>query len=1044
MTGTGYKAPASAKQFTDHISGTVYPYENIGNVKSCDGSRATIDTSGGTNSGKPAPDIVVYNFALPTIKDNARIDGVLVKINRQKAVYAGDIRDTYVRLRQGSSAYRGTWGSNYAKTGTNWPEKETGSAIYGDVDDTWGLNLTPAMVNDAGFGVLMRCQGTSSTWTIPSVDCINMAVVYTDPTYALGGNVATSALLGDTFTYQLNLWNSNGVHQGFDIPVSLALPSGCTLISQSGSSGSWFNPSTGKWNAKLAGGSATLTLTFRADTVGTKTINASVDGFSAYSSTQTTIINPTPNFNLALNSNNSVEISENIDLSVVVSGTVYNDETQHISLEIPDGLTLEGSTVVSTANMGVVVYSGGVISFNRASTSSYNFSFELKLTFSAWGMGSKVINAVESSIGTTATKTIAVVLTKNIQATGIKSQKAKAPTYNAVVNPTVVVALAAGTKSSTISSCDATAEIIGAYIGPVLLDRPHSAEGLKNTTSNTLIDDIYKGRENVGKKGDYSEDIPLTIRVPPADAVTFQGLAKLDEAVPINTNIVCADLDPLNHRGYAVIHKCIISKINALLYECDLSLKYLTRNLNPPIYIERKSQINKYNLKPLYSVELMNNTMALDSYFDITTDGTLTSKTISLTALKSFKLVSKNLISTPATIEYTWASNVLIGTERLIRVLDDDGKSVLEYLIYANATGTFANVSVYDGDGGVDTDDYEIDLSNGAAFSSITTLHIDNNMASILEEGASGVELFAESLALKPGNYQLEIDIRHTTSTSSTTTVDFNIDETHILNNEKAQYINQIVSSFPLKDKILQYTREAEDGQLYYYRHDETVSKYYTSPFVIYKGGVNITTATGASLLNNSYKADPLILTNGLTMVEFNFKLKSIFVYIYDPESEEGWVWDEKYRLLNMENIQIDYISQDKATVSCGGTTWTLWRGRRSVDIVHPEQDIYILGKKNTAWGDDGDGTGDEMSLVGDTQIPFNNLYYVLMYNSNENYGMQIIRPDYSPIYNTKIPRNAKTVIIPYKRNAKSYDLPAQLAMEWLNMYEQRIKITGK
>lgn len=1044
MSSTGYLVPASVKQFTDHISGTVYPFEDLGNVKACDGARATIDSSGGITNSKPSPDIVVYNFPIPTIKSNARIDGILAKINRQKAVYAGEVQDVYVRLRAGSSASRGAIGSNYAKTSTNWPEKSTGTATYGGSTDKWGVSLTPAMVNDAGFGFLLRCEGASSTWTIPSVDCMNLAVYYTDPTYTVTSGMPTGVLLGETFSYQLTLYNSNGVHQGFDIPVSLALPSGCTLISAVGSNGSTFNTSTNKWNAKLAGGYATLTLTFRADTVGSKTVNASVDGFTAYTSAQTTVTNPVPTFNLTVNSNNSVEISEELDVSLIVQGMVYNTNAQHITLSLPDGLVLEETAIVSTINASNILYSGGVISFNLTNTNSYSFSFELKLTFSAWGMGSKILTAVESGTGTTVTKTIDVVLTQNIMATGIKSQKAQAPAYNAVVNPSVVVALAAGTKSSTISSCDATAEIIGAYIGPVKINRPHSSEGLKNTTSNTLLDEQYKGRENVGKKGDYSEDIPLSIRVPPADAVTFQGLVKLDEAVPINTNIVCAELDPLNHRGYAVIHKCVISKVNSLLYDCDLQLKYLTRNLNPPIYLERKSQINKYNLKPLYSVELMNNTMALDSYFDIITDGTLTSKTIALTALKSFKLSSKNLISTPATIEYTWSTNVLIGTERLMRLLDEDGNPVLEYLIYATADGTFANVTVYDGDGGSDTDDYEIDLSNGASFSSITTLHIDEDMASILEEGASGVELFVESLSLKTGNYQLEIYIKHTSSINSTTTMDFNIDETHLLANEKAYYINQVVSSFPLKDKILQYTREAEDGQLYYYRHDETVSKYYTSPFVIYKGGTNITSASGASLLNNAYKTDPLILTNGLTKIVFSFKLKTINVYTYDPETEEGWVWDEKYRLLNMENIGIAYISQDKAVVACGGTTWTIWRGRRGVDIMHPEQDLYILGNKDTYWGDDGDGIGSEQPITTETQIPLNNLYYVLMYNSNENYGMQIIRPDYSPIYNNKIPRSAKTVIIPYKRDAKSYDLPAQLAMEWLNMYEQRINITGK
>ena len=1041
MASTGYKAPSSAKQFTDHISGTVYPYEDIGNVKACDGARATVDSSGGTTSSKSAPDIVVYGFG-NNIKQNARIDGITVKINRQKAVYAGEVRDTIVRLREGDTSVRGVMGNNYAKTSTNWPEKSTGSAVYGSASDKWGVTLTPVRVNSSAFGLLMRCQGTNSEWTIPSVDCMHLAVEFTDPTYSLSAPTSGDVFLGGFFNWVLTLRNTNSVHQGYAIPVSLALPSGCTLVEQSGSNGS-YNASTGMWNAVLANGSATITLKLQANTVGNKTAQASVDGFSTSLITPFTVINPQPEYTITMVSNDSVELLADQEVTISVNAEVYDLDTVSMSLPLPSGLALKSTSIVSSTNIANLGYTNEVLSFNLASLSSYFGSFDFKLVLTPWGMGSKTLTILESDTGATTSDTFTVVRTTSIDAYGQRTQIKTQTMRNAVAYPDVVKAFAGGVKHNIISTCKATSEIIKGFIGPVQLSRPHSAKNLKNTTQNDVIEEIYKNRGNMGKKGNYSEEIPLVIRLPPEDAVTMQGLVELDEPIPLNTCVKCKDADPLNHRGYAEIHKCVITKVNSGLMECDIGVKYLTRNLNPPIYIKRLSQINKYNLKPLYPMELMNTSMALSEYFDIGLENaTLNTKTATITGLGSFKLKSKDIVSTPATIEYTWSSSTILGVERIIRILDETDNILMEYIVDGDVNGEYATLTVFK-DSGAHVTNEDIDLGS-STFSTITHLTINDNVVSILEEGASGVELFLDGIILDDGNYQLETEIRHKTSTTSDTTVDFNIDETHLLTNEKAYYVNQVVSSFPLRDKLLQYTREAEDGVLYYYQHDETISKYYTQPFNLYKGGTNVTTLSGASLLSNRYQVDPICLTNGQVKIVFSFRLRTIIIYFYDSTTEEGWQFVAKFRLVNMENTHVKYLSQDKAIMACGSTLWTIWRGRYWVDVQHPEEDLFLLEGKDTVWKDNGSGVGTESAIVEGAEISLNNLYYLLLHNSTENYGLQIIRPDYSSIFDKKIPRNSKTVLMPYKKDDKEYNQPGRLAVEWFNMYEQRIDITGR
>ncbi len=130
-----------------------------------------------------------------------------------------------------------------------------------------------------------------------------------------------------------------------------------------------------------------------------------------------------------------------------------------------------------------------------------------------------------------------------------------------------------------------------AYIGCVPLQRPHK-DDLKANTSNTLIDDGYLNRRHLGKKGDYKEDIPMTLRMPWPDVATIQGLAAMDKPVPIDTCPELLDGDPINHRGWAELYGVKnIRKINNMLYECEPEVAYLTHELLTEFSVEKKDKL---------------------------------------------------------------------------------------------------------------------------------------------------------------------------------------------------------------------------------------------------------------------------------------------------------------------------------------------------------------------------------------------------------------------------------------------------------------------
>lgn len=136
-----------------------------------------------------------------------------------------------------------------------------------------------------------------------------------------------------------------------------------------------------------------------------------------------------------------------------------------------------------------------------------------------------------------------------------------------------------------------------AYIGVIPLSRCHKAD-VTADSKNSLIENRYLNRAYYGKKGDYSEDIKMTLRMAWYDVATLQGLCEMDKPIPIDTIPNRADGDPLNHRGWAEIYEVTnIKKINDLYYECDVGVKYLSHDINTRFTITEAKKITEATIK---------------------------------------------------------------------------------------------------------------------------------------------------------------------------------------------------------------------------------------------------------------------------------------------------------------------------------------------------------------------------------------------------------------------------------------------------------------
>ena len=154
-------------------------WTNPGNITANDGTVANCTGSGSDY-------LVARNFGF-SIPAGSTINGIFVRV--EAAENAGGTEALLAQLQDDAAALAGSSKANAIEghlSGTTLT-----IYTYGGTSDLWGATLTPAIVNDADFGVRLWFA-TSHTVT---VDHVTMAVTYTEPAPPGKATVVLQAVL---------------------------------------------------------------------------------------------------------------------------------------------------------------------------------------------------------------------------------------------------------------------------------------------------------------------------------------------------------------------------------------------------------------------------------------------------------------------------------------------------------------------------------------------------------------------------------------------------------------------------------------------------------------------------------------------------------------------------------------------------------------------------------------------------------------------------------------------------------------------------------
>lgn len=359
-------------------SSTEQSWVNLSRIHAADSNWSGCEDIASKSGTRSKPAAIGANSCGFNIHQNSRIDRVTANIRtyvrNPTGGYTGLLNIPYVDFKL-----------YYVNGGGESSVKRYNASVPSNpayLQQAWVLseipNCKPVHINSASFGVMIN-PGRNTSYNVGDmhIDYASLIVEYTDPTYSLSASITPTQILGGNVIYTITLNNTNGVHQGYSIPVTVAIPSGLTVVSQSGN-GTYTG---GVWNAILSGNTATLTLVLSSSSVGNKTITSTVNYTGTSISKTTNIQNPT----YSLQSLLTDTIIEGWDFSYTLNLTTDSDliTTKNVTIPIPVGVSYVRQNGNGTYNPSTGVWAATFI--NRSAT--------IEITFTATSTGVKTFTA---------------------------------------------------------------------------------------------------------------------------------------------------------------------------------------------------------------------------------------------------------------------------------------------------------------------------------------------------------------------------------------------------------------------------------------------------------------------------------------------------------------------------------------------------------------------------------------------------------------------------------------------------------------------------
>lgn len=537
------------------------------------------------------------------------------------------------------------------------------------------------------------------------------------------------------------------------------------------------------------------------------------------------------------------------------------------------------------------------------------------------------------------------------------------------------------------------------YIGCVEVPFAHYEP--EHNSKDKLLDEHYKSKHYLGKENAVDEDISLKIRVPRRKTPTLIGLVNIDRPIPVNLVPDAFENDPLNHRGWAEIYGVKVKPTNPLYDDCDIDLKYITHNIISRFNIYLGNVINEFDLPNVLSDSLVSGG-DIGEFFNIQTDGSYVYDEEDFTVhrnLFAFKnnqdilMRSKELLASKSRFEVYWDSVKFDeirenNISRFIRLVDSQDNVVFEYEYFdfdfdgevytCDVMGRVLTDSGYkpeinreiylhsdveftDDENDEDYDDEGVDL-----YGSSVVFELDNNKLNILEKGFSGLE-FTQSLTLPVGKYYLEIYWKNNNQDADTgnSLQYFNVEVSELtVDANLSEYYNKlVVSPYPVPRKKIVFTRESEEGTIYYLENDGEEFNFLLEPFYQYKCGVDLV-GDGASIFdfNNSYPV--IYIQNGLIRFGINRLNGDLYLDKWDVGSKQ-YIRTNRFRIEKFDDAQVTTLNDDIIIVNVSDITITMWRGRPYVLLQHEFEDIAILDRFTQVFADAiGDNTPSEYPVI--------------------------------------------------------------------------------
>lgn len=275
-------------------------------------------------------------------------------------------------------------------------------------------------------------------------------------------------------------------------------------------------------------------------------------------------------------------------------------------------------------------------------------------------------------------------------------------------------------------------------------------------------------------------------------------------------------------------------------------------------------------------------------------------------------------------------------------------------------------------------DDIDVDTENDILYGSTLQLTLDNKKLWLVDEGFNGMEYSlgeTEGIDLVSEKYYWETEWVNNNQDGETDDIMCYFDMTVASTIEKSQYSGKYdklyVSPFPIRDKNLVFTREAEEGTIYYFEDDLDEFSFIMNPYYIYYNGTDLVNEAGSSIFNLNYGYELVFIQNGLVRLGFNRLNGRLYLGKYDPTRRE-YIDTHRFHLKKYSDMNLNSISDDKIEIQVSDSIFTIYRGHPYIKIKHNNEAIYIDSNFNRIWGEQ---VGEDIS-----QYPAN---WILMNDSN-------------------------------------------------------------